>query len=338
MDKEVYNKIKNEYDKKRALKIKEANKLEEEIFNKYPKIKQIKDEINITAIKSARLLLGEDEVSKEIEKENLSIKLQKLEQSLESELKKVGINKEDLEPKFDCKICLDTGFVKNVDNTRTICKCFEQKLINDTYNEANILKLNEENFNTFDTGYYSKNIDKEKYGIEKSPLDNIMSILEESKKFCLNINNNMQKNLLFTGNTGLGKTFIANAIAYDVINSGKSVIYQTAPILMDKIIEYKFNYDKNSNSKAEYLKILESDLLIIDDLGTETMSNVKFTELFNIINTRLLNNKKIVISTNLTLNELYNLYDERVMSRIIGNFNIYKFVGEDIRLKKRRIN
>ena len=68
------------------------------------------------------------------------------------------------------------------------------------------------------------------------------------------------------------------------------------------------------------------------------MSNTKFTELFNVINTRLLNNKKIIISTNLTLNELYNLYDERVMSRIIGNFNIYRFVGEDIRLKKRKIN
>ncbi len=105
-----------------------------------------------------------------------------------------------------------------------------------------------------------------------------------------------------------------------------------------EIIEYKFSYDRNSSAKTEYSKILEADLLIIDDLGTETMSNTKFTELFNVINTRLLNNKKIIISTNLTLNELYNLYDERVMSRIIGNFNIYRFVGEDIRLKKRKIN
>ena len=101
-------------------------------------------------------------------------------------------------------------------------------------------------------------------------------------------------------------------------------------------MEYKFS--SNKNAKNEYTKILNSDLLIIDDLGTETMSNVKFTELFNIINSRLLNNKKMVISTNLSLSELYNLYDERVMSRIIGNFSIYRFVGEDIRLKKRKLN
>ena len=92
----------------------------------------------------------------------------------------------------------------------------------------------------------------------------------------------------------------------------------------------------NSNSEAEYLKILESDLLIIDDLGTETMSNIKFTELFNIINTRLLKDKKTIISTNLDLNELASFYDERVISRIIGNYIICRFFGDDVRLKAKK--
>ena len=87
-----------------------------------------------------------------------------------------------------------------------------------------------------------------------------------------------------------------------------------------------------------YNKIFEVDLLIIDDLGTETMTNNKYTELFNIINTRLLSNKKIIISTNLKLNELFSRYDERIISRLIGEFKICKFVGEDIRLKKKRIS
>lgn len=338
MDKEIYNRIKREYEKKHDEKIRNAKLKKEEFLNKNPKLKEIEEEINLTSIASAKLILGEDKLKKDIEKENLGIKLKNLQDKYDSELQRLGVDKNYFEPDFDCKECKDTGFVKNSDNTLEMCKCFKQRIINETYNESNMLKLEDENFNTFDTGYYSKNVDKEKYGIDKSPLDNIMNILSESKKLCENIDSKKQKNLLFTGNTGLGKTFLANAMAYYLINEGKSVIYQTAPILMDKIIEYKFSYDKTLSSKSEYSKILNCDLLIIDDLGTETMSNMKFTELFNIINTRLLNNKKIVISTNLSLNELYNLYDERVMSRILGSFNIYKFVGEDIRLKKRRID
>lgn len=106
---------------------------------------------------------------------------------------------------------------------------------------------------------------------------------------------------------------------------------------MDQILDYKFSYDKTESQKEKYNRIFNVDLLIIDDLGTETMNNNKFTELFNIINTRLLNNKKMVISTNLSLNDLYNRYDERILSRLIGNFTICKFIGEDIRLKKKKI-
>ena len=158
-----------------------------------------------------------------------------------------------------------------------------------------------------------------------------------SQDFCKNIKNNNQKSLLFTGNTGLGKTFISNCIAKDVIDQGMNVVYQTSPILMDQILDYKFSYDKTESQKEKYNRIFNVDLLIIDDLGTETMNNNKFTELFNIINTRLLNNKKMVISTNLSLNDLYNRYDERILSRLIGNFTICKFIGEDIRLKKKKL-
>ena len=144
--------------------------------------------------------------------------------------------------------------------------------------------------------------------------------------------------MLFIGNTGLGKTFLTNCIAGRLIKNNKSVVYQTAPVLMDKIIEYKFSSKKQDKDILDYKKIFDVDLLIIDDLGTESMNNVKFTELFNVINTRILNKKKILISTNLTLNELYKEYDERVMSRLIGNFIICKFIGDDIRLKKKKLS
>lgn len=337
MSNEIYRNIKREYDIKRNLKVEEAKRKKEEIYLQNPKLEKLEDDINKLALKITRNILNSTLVTRQVEEENMKINLSKLEQKYETELKKMGLSKSDLEPKYDCNICKDTGMEKEGDLLK-VCKCFKQKIINETYKQSNINKLDEENFETFDIGFYSNKKDKEKYGIDKSPLENIECIKNISLEFARNIDDKNQKNLMFIGNTGLGKTFLANAIAKYVIENGKTVVYQTAPVLMDKVIEYKFSYDKTGEQKEQYSKIFDVDLLIIDDLGTETMSNNKFTELFNIINTRLLKNKKILISTNLTLNELYKQYDERVISRLIGNFTICKFVGEDIRLKKKKIN
>lgn len=201
-----------------------------------------------------------------------------------------------------------------------------------------MLNSEDENFNTFDIAFYSKVVDQEKYNSLKSPLENIKNIKKIAEDFCQNIGNKEQKNLLFIGNTGTGKTFLSNCIAKEVMNQGFTVLYQTAPILMDMVVEAKFAYQKDIKLKEQYEKVFEVDLLIIDDLGTENLNNMKFTELFNIINTRLLKNKKTVISTNLMLPELANTYDERVISRLIGNYIICKFFGDDIRLKKKKLN
>ena len=133
----------------------------------------------------------------------------------------------------------------------------------------------------------------------------------------------------------MGKTFISSCIANELIKKGKTVLYQTAPIMLDNIIDYKFG--KTNNNIVSTINSV--DLLIIDDLGTETKNNLKITELFNIINSRLLNQNntitKTIISTNLSLQELYNNYDERILSRIIGNYEACYFFGDDIRIKKK---
>lgn len=337
MDGKLYKDILKQRDVKRQKKIDEAILKKKKIYSEYPELETIDDKINMMALNTTKLIVaGKDDIQRQIEQDNMKLKLQKLEQQKSKILKKIGIKQEELEPDFDCKICNDTGIIiKN--NITSYCNCFNQEIINNTYKQSNILKLNDENFKTFDNGFYSNKQNKEKYGIEKSPLENIELIKKISMDFCKNINSESQKNLLFTGNTGLGKTFLSNCIAKEIIERGKNVVYQTSPILMDQIIEYKFSYEKTPEQKEKYNKIFNVDLLIIDDLGTETMNNSKFTELFNIINTRLLNNKKMVISTNLTLNDLYSRYDERILSRLIGNFVICKFVGEDIRLKKKKI-
>ena len=183
---------------------------------------------------------------------------------------------------------------------------------------------------------YSDEINKEKYNSSISPKENIKIIKKICEKFIDNFDNPKEKNLLFTGNTGLGKTFMSNCIANEMLKRNKTVLYQTAPIMLDSIIDYKLGKSSNFNVLKNLLSV---DLLVIDDLGTESLNNMKFSELFTLINTRLLNqnNKatKTIISTNLSLDNLASTYGERIISRLIGSYNICYFFGDDIRIKKR---
>ncbi|MEE0865739.1 MAG: ATP-binding protein [Clostridia bacterium] len=130
---------------------------------------------------------------------------------------------------------------------------------------------------------------------------------------------------------------MSNCIANEILKKGKTVLYQTAPVLLESVIEYKMSKSKNTLENI-YDSVLNTDLLIIDDLGTETLNSMKLSELFTIINTRILNlNNKItktIISTNLNINDIFNHYEERIGSRIAGYYDIYYFFGDDLRFRK----
>lgn len=121
---------------------------------------------------------------------------------------------------------------------------------------------------------------------------------------------------------------MSNCIANELLKKGKTVLYQTAPVLLESVIDYKMSKQKNI-SKNIYKSVLEADLLIIDDLGTESLNSMKLSELFTILNTRILNlNNKItktIISTNLHINDIFKHYEERIGSRIVGYYDIYCF-------------
>ena len=130
---------------------------------------------------------------------------------------------------------------------------------------------------------------------------------------------------------------MSNCIARELLKSGKTVLYQTAPVLLESVIDYKMNKQKNTSDNI-YNSILNVDLLIIDDLGTESLNSMKLSELFTILNTRILNlNRKItktIISTNLDIKDIFSQYEERIGSRIVGYYDIYYFFGDDLRFKK----
>ena len=130
---------------------------------------------------------------------------------------------------------------------------------------------------------------------------------------------------------------MSNCIANELLKKGKTVLYQTAPVLLESVINYKMSKNKSSIDNISN-SVLNCDLLIIDDLGTESLNSMKLSELFTILNTRILNlnNKvtKTIISTNLDINDIFRIYEERIGSRIIGYYDIYRFFGEDLSFKR----
>lgn len=331
MSNEILNDLLKEYDKKRIKAELDLEERKESLYYSIPRLKQIEDELNNYAINTAKELLLNNNSSLE----NLHNKIEDLKNEKNEILLKNNLPLNYLKPIYECNICNDTGYVLKNNYKTELCNCLKQRLLNISYNKSNMSNLGKENFNTFNENLFSDEVDISKYKLNISPRRNIINIKEKCIEFVENFSNLEQKNLLFTGNTGLGKTFMTNCIANELLKKGKTVLYQTAPVLLDTIIDNKLNKQKDEEF---YKNVLEVDLLIIDDLGTECMNSMKLSELFTIINTRLLNlnsrSTKTIISTNLSLNNIFSNYEERIGSRIAGFYDIYYFFGDDLRFKK----
>lgn len=333
VDNSILSSLLKKYEQKRLFAEKDLEVRKNKLYFENPRLQDIDDELTRVGISTAKAIIMCN--SKELLDE-LNKKVDALKNEKYQILKNLDLPDNYLTPNYSCKLCDDTGYVTNEQST-VMCSCLKQEIYNIKYNKSNIANLETQDFNNFSLEKYSDVVDKQKYNSDISPRENINLIKDICLNFIKNFDDPNEKNLLFTGNTGLGKTFLSSCIAREMIDRDKTVLYQTAPIMLDTILDYKFN--KNNSSNETYKNLLDVDLLIIDDLGTESLNNIKFTELFNIINTRLLNqnNKclKTIISTNLSLHILNKTYGERITSRLIGNYNICRFFGDDIRFINR---
>lgn len=326
MNNTILKQFLTEYEQTRLQNIKDLDARKKEIFSKNPRLEEIEKELNLASISIAKSAL-----LKTANTENLQEKIEKLKIEREQLLKQMGKDLSCLNLQYKCNNCKDTGYVLHNSQT-TMCTCLKQKIFDAEYNKSNMGNLSKDTFENFNINLFSNEINKEKYGSPISPKENMEDIKTSCLNFVENFDDPAGKNLLFSGSTGLGKTYLSNAIVSKLLEKGYTVLYQTAPVMLDTLISKMF---KNDSSFSENL--LNVDLLVIDDLGTETMNSMKFTELYKIINTRLLNQNgkitKTIISTNLDLQGLYNTYDERLVSRFIGHYDIYRFFGDDIRFK-----
>ena len=322
--------LEREYEYKRN----EANKIfiaeKKSLYENNPRLSELDSEIKKIGIQAAKLSLTGNSKEKILAKKNLEEQLSVYKKEKEQLLNKLNFKSE---PNYSCLKCKDTGYILGENGTQ-MCSCMKQELINEAYNNSNMYNLQNETFEKLDLSLFSDIANKDVYKSDISPKENMKKIISISQNFVENFENSNEKNLLYNRTTDDGKTFLSSCIANEILNKGYTVLYQTAPILLDSIFEYKYN-SKTADSKALYDNFFNVNLLIIDDLGTENLTAAKFAELFTILNSRLITPKtKTIISTNLSLEDLSKTYDSRILSRLIGNFNICRFYGNDIRLKK----
>ena len=319
-----YDEIMRGYDERQlqnrhitAARLKKAYEIE-------PRLKAIDNAIASCSIKQAQKLLDGDRGALEA----LKKQIQAYRDEKQAIYNYLGYPEGYFDPVYTCPDCKDTGYIDGVR-----CHCFKQAVINTVYSQSNIRQiLDRENFSSFSFDYFSDEDINPTTGL--SSLKTMENAVRDCKHFIDDFDNK-PKNLFLYGNTGVGKTFLSNCVAKELLDKGYSVIYFTAFQLFD--ILSKGVFEKDSDAIAAHKNIFDCDLLIIDDLGTELSNSFTASQLFLCINERILRQKSTIISTNLELAQVVDTYSERTLSRISSNYSIIKLFGDDIRIKKRHM-
>ena len=260
-----------------------------DIYNRIPRIKEINDEISSMSLATTKFLLLNNGGKNSIDE--FRSKLNELKKEKLSLLTNNGFKSDYLDMHYRCADCKDTGYI---DNKK--CHCFKQAEIEILYKQSNIKEvLSNENFDSFNLDYFNDTDTDSVTG--KTPRANMNDVLKICHSFADNFTSAERKytNLLFFGKTGVGKTYLSNCIAKELIEKSVSVIYLSAISLFDILSDAGFNKsDVDAKNKSQ--QITDCDLLIIDDLGTELSNSFTNSALFNKINERLLNKKSTIIS------------------------------------------
>lgn len=317
-----YNTIMRRYE---ARQLENQHILEQRIRKVYaqcPRLKEVEDTISSLSVSRAKLLLNGDETALD----TLKSEINGLITEKHRLLNELGYPANYFEPPYQCPNCKDTGYI----GTKK-CHCFQQATLDMVYRQSNMHTIiQEENFDSFSYDYYSKD------AIDETTHLSSYQIAKKAVETCKNFVHNFDsrfENLLIYGNTGIGKTFLSNCIAKELLDSEHSVIYFTTYELLRNFEQTMFN--GNDNLNENYPDLFECDLLIIDDLGTELTNSFTNSQLFTCLNQRILHKKSTIISTNLTLTQLRDLYSERIFSRITSHYTIIKMFGLDIRVQKK---
>ena len=222
------------------------------------------------------------------------------------------------EPQYACALCEDTGFIES-----RMCECMRAALVEEGIRSSGIGRLiQSQRFENFSLDYYREPLDRERASYA----------LARCRQYAENFSP-QSGNLLLIGPTGLGKTHLSTAVARTVLERGYDVVYETIQNILSD-----FEYDRFKSGYSDAAprgdRYLACELLIIDDLGTEQLTQFTLATLYHLLNTRLNHGKQTVINTNVTGEELQARYESRITSRLLGEYDVLLFSGNDIRMQK----
>lgn len=308
-----YDAIMRSYDRRQYQSYRELCARQDEIYQKIPRIREIEESISSCSLQQAEKLFDAKPGALEDLKEQLAC----FRREKEFLLREAGYPADYLERHYICPKCQDTGYID-----RKKCHCFQKEEIRLLYSSSRLESiLTEENFETLSYDIYDEE--------QKASMPSIIRLCHDF----VNTFDQECKSLLFYGPVGTGKTFLSNCIAKELLDGGHSVIYFTAFQFFEHFSASVSGEGGDFSQRHEAL--LCSDLLILDDIGTEMANTFTVSKLFQILNERALRKKSTIISTNLSPKDFRDIYSERVFSRITSSYTLVKFTGSDIRIRKK---
>lgn len=309
------------YSKRRDEHQHELARRKKEIYAKIPEYRELEDCVPRLGMESLKACFSEGEVDQEATNRLLRQQLTDIANRKKQLLKSCGYPEDYLQLQYTCKDCKDTGYI---DGQK--CHCLKQQEIDVLYDQSRLKRLFPRNNFSLLTDRYYHGEDLENFNRAREAADRFLKSFGKNSDY---------ENLYFYGTVGTGKSFLSICIAQEVLNRGYSVLYFSSEELFSTISSLAFNYGQREAYDTFRTDLYGCDLLIIDDLGTESTNSFVSTQFFTLINERHNNGKSTIISTNLSLRDLKDRYSDRVFSRITSEYRILKFSGPDIRLQQR---
>ena len=318
-----YNAIMREYERLQAESRRELKERKEKIYAAVPELRSLEKQAGISAMERFRAALN---AGNRMPLEGFSGEIRDLEAEKLRLLTAAGYPADALEPRFHCPDCRDTGMA---DGQR--CHCFKVRAAEILYSQSGLKRImDRENFDRFSLELYDDQRVITKVGMtERAYME---KQLERCRRYAAGFREK-RGNLLFRGNTGVGKSFLSHCIAKELIDQGFAVLYLSAAELFECMASVSMDREEDLSQKDLYDLIFSADLLIIDDLGTEMMNSLTISQFFNLLNARNVPEKGTIISTNLSLSMLRDTYTERITSRILSGYSIIELYGDDLRRK-----
>lgn len=318
-----YDAVMREYDRRQHHNRRLLEERRAQVYRLIPRLKEIQDDVAALSAGRIHHLLGRGTAGNT---DSYLNRLDALAQERTALLTGGGFPADYLEMPYQCPLCRDTGYTST-----GRCACF-QKLASDLFCQQYGLEsiLEKENFELFSFSCYSDKIIDKSTG--KTPRDHARIAVEMAREF-IRLFADEAPNLFIYGDTGVGKTFLSHCIAHEILNNAYGVLYFPAYDFFSLLAAETF--DKESVNEDILGYVLNCDLLILDDLGTELTNSFVSSRLFQVVNERILRKKSTVISTNLALESFPSLYSTRTFSRIIQNYKFINLIGEDIRIIRR---